>query len=83
MDPDNGVAGKRWRGVHVCPDSLRATWGALHAGDELVVYQHQFRDKEWRRKTLEVLSESIGVPVNDVRVECGREGPICFYCVQK
>lgn len=81
LDPDNGIAGKCWRGVHVCPDSLKTSWGALHRGDELAVYQHQFRDRQWREKRRRAFAESIGVPLEYMQVEC--HGPICFYWTQK
>jgi hypothetical protein len=84
LDPDNGIAGLNPKSEHVCPQQILSVWSAMWPGDVLIVYQHQFRDKEWRIKRLTVLASAINVPLGRIkehRVEGVRD--VCFFQVVK
>jgi len=81
LDPDNGIAGKRPKGEHVCPEQVGELWSEMKAGDTLVVYQHQFRDREWVAKRRECLARELSVGEADILSRVF--GPVCFYAVAK
>jgi hypothetical protein len=82
IDPDNGIAGIRPKSEHVCGADLARIWSAMVKGDILIVYQHQFRDRDWTSKRRSTLSEAIGC--NEVFCRQHRDiGSVCFFEAMK
>lgn len=81
LDPDNGIAGKRPKSLHVCASELRDTWDSLREGDKLVVYQHQFRDSEWIGLRKGALGQAIGV--EEEKIQEKKCQSVCFFVVHK
>ena len=82
LDPDNGVGGKCPKSEHVCDKDISTVWSAMIPGDVLIVYQHQFRDKEWLSKRQSQVAAATGVP----NVTCRRDNDVqsvCFFEVVK
>jgi hypothetical protein len=82
VDPDNGIAGKCPKSEHVCDIELLRIWSAMIQGDVLIVYQHQFRDREWSTKRRSALANAIGSD----RIRCRLHDDIrsvCFLEVTK
>jgi hypothetical protein len=82
LDPDNGISGKCSKSEHVCKEELLTTWSAMVPGDALIVYQHQFRDREWVSKRKSALAEAIGCD----EICCSRDEDVrsvCFFEVTK
>jgi hypothetical protein len=53
LDPDTGLAPKKPKLEHVLKEELQHLWNSLRKNDWLVLYQHKWRDKDWRRKAEE------------------------------
>jgi hypothetical protein len=84
FDPDNGIAGASAKSTHVCPEQITAVWSAMRSGDVLLVYQHQFRDREWRSKRHSVLASAIQLPEERVKDHCAPDvKDVCFFEVSK
>jgi hypothetical protein len=82
LDPDNGISGKCSKSEHVCKQELFTLWSAMVPGDVLIVYQHQFRDREWVSKRKSALVEAIGSD----EVCCSQDKDVrsvCFFEVAK
>ncbi len=80
LDPDNGISGKRPKSEHVCANELSATRSAMVPGDVLLVYQHQFRDKEWiskRQETMVLATQSTAHSITCHRREDVAD--VCFF----
>jgi len=50
LDPDTGVAPKKVSSKHVTKNELCTIWDELKSGDWLLIYQHRWRDRQWREK---------------------------------
>ena len=61
LDPDTGIEPKKARPEHVKTDDIQKLWEALSQGDWLVLYQHAFRETNWRETTCEKFAEACGV----------------------
>ena len=50
LDPDTGLApdSNKAKVEHVKPDEVSMIWHSLNNSDFLVLYQHRFRDTDWR-----------------------------------
>jgi len=84
LDPDNGIAGVSANSKHVCPEQIEDVWPAMRPGDVLLVYQHQFRDKEWRSKRRTALSSALGLSQERIRDRCASDvRDVCFFEVTK
>lgn len=48
LDPDTGFEPGKPNAKHVTSSDVRTIWNALSAGDWLLLYQHRWRDIEWK-----------------------------------
>ena len=82
IDPDNGMAGKCPKSEHVCQEEISNLWSAMKPGDVLIVYQHQFRDKECVSKRRSVLATALGT--DQIFCRCHDDvRSVCFFEVIK
>lgn len=48
LDPDTGLAPATPRAEHVTASEVEVVWDALREGDWLILYQHAWRDRNWK-----------------------------------
>ena len=60
LDPDTGIEPGRATAKHVKVAEIQKIWEALSSGDWLVVYQHAFRDQNWREKSRIKFAQACG-----------------------
>lgn len=85
LDPDTGLGTGKQRKKHVLKSECREIWDALGFGFVFVLYQHRFRQKNWKEIRKRELAEGLGLAEAQVRIA---EGPaiakdVIFYYVQK
>jgi hypothetical protein len=68
LDPDTGLSsGSAPKPVHVSADETRRYWDALRSGDWLVLYQHHWRSKTWKKESSKRFAEAVGIATSGVR----------------
>lgn len=85
LDPDTGLETEKPKMEHVLKTELCELWGDLKSGSFLVLYQHQFRNKNWKNIRRGQLSGYLDLVVERVKIA---EGPdiandVVFYYIQK
>jgi|GEM_PF-5028945 len=84
LDPDNGIGGKAPNSRHVCIEQMADLWEAMNNGDTLIVYQHQFRDKEWANKRAFMLAAAIDREIKQDQIrKFSSVHDVCFFVVTK
>jgi hypothetical protein len=84
LDPDNGISGRCPRSEHVCGEELLSVWSAMTPDDVLLVYQHRFRNKNWKQMKREILSRHLQVPLDRISPRCEADVPdVCFFEIDK
>lgn len=58
LDTDTGLATKNAKAEHIKPEEIYLIWQSLKRGDILVLYQHKFREKNWRQIRKEQFAEA-------------------------
>lgn len=61
LDPDNGLAPTKPGPEHVIESDIRLVWDNLLENDILVLYQHRFRNKDWKSKRRDQFACACGV----------------------
>jgi len=67
LDPDTGIEPKKAGPKHVKVIEIQELWEVLSQGDWLVLYQHAFRETNWRETTRERFAEACGVKEEEVK----------------
>jgi len=83
LDPDTGLAKQNGKAAHVILVEVQSMWQALKQGDILVLYQHSFREKNWRNIRLNEFAEACGVQIAEIKTWEASEkvrDVIFFYC---
>jgi hypothetical protein len=85
LDPDNGLEPvSRATNAHVLKDEVKDIWATMAPGTTLIVYQHQYRDKEWVRRSKEKLQDALQLAPKEI--EIGRSDiarDVVFYIAVK
>ncbi|MEQ1858425.1 MAG: hypothetical protein ABMA13_00660 [Chthoniobacteraceae bacterium] len=68
IDPDTGLAPKSASEKHVRADECQAIWENLASGDLLLLYQHQWRENQWRQRVVAKMREALNFS-HVIRVE--------------
>ncbi|MCU0612473.1 MAG: hypothetical protein MUE60_11875 [Candidatus Eisenbacteria bacterium] len=70
LDPDTGLEPESGstRAKHIRPGRIAELFGILRPGDTLVLYQHRWRDKEWKNITTQRLAEALGCTPKELQV---------------
>jgi hypothetical protein len=64
LDPDTGIAPRKGKAEHITTNDLQKIWGALLAGDLLVIYQHAAFAENWlndQKKKMSVVCDNVCV----------------------
>lgn len=61
LDPDTGVEPQKAGGEHVKIEEIKSIWNCLSRGDWLVLYQHAFRNRKWRKLQRVKFEDACGV----------------------
>ncbi len=83
VDPDTGIAESKPTARHVSFKHLALVWASMSAGDELVVYQHNLREKpeDWIERKRGGLAKTLGMRESAVRSQ--PHADVCFFCMSK
>jgi hypothetical protein len=62
LDPDTGITGLKPSRKHLCLNDIAKVWGAMRAGDVLLIYQHNAHvDKQrWIAEKKQILAKATG-----------------------
>lgn len=73
LDPDTGLAPPKPGPEHVLDEELARIWGAMRAGDVLVVYQHQTNrsGNPWIEQKRRQLEGVLRLPAGSARIASG------------
>jgi len=89
LDPDTGLSSPNSRPTpkHVSVSEVREVWDALLAHDFLMLYQHAFRDHEWKSIKMKQFSDAVSSSPNQVKVAHAPDFPaardVAFYYICK
>jgi hypothetical protein len=67
LDPDTGIAMQNAKAEHVEPQEVSSIWQSLKRGDFLVLYQHSFRDTDWKAIRRKQLAEACNIDRSKVK----------------
>ncbi len=83
LDPDTGIEPRTAKPEHVTVKEVKELWGVLSPGDWLVLYQHRYRDRQWKEKTRSKFSSAC--EIEDVRIFSGPKvaGDVAWFAAKK
>ena len=67
LDPDTGLASRNAKEEHVKSDEVSMIWKSVKRGDVLVLYQHSFRDSDWKSIRRKQIAEACGIDRSKVK----------------
>lgn len=85
LDPDTGLAPRKCAVEHVSVEEVSEVWASLKPRDFLVVYQHRFRDTEWKKTRRKQLASACRIRLSDVRMWSAEKiaKDVVFFFVEK
>ena len=85
LDPDTGIAPKRFDWRHVLPAELRLLHDCLKPRDWLVLYQHRYRQQDWLMRSRKKFATSVNVSTGRVQTFSCPElaNDVAFFAARK
>jgi hypothetical protein len=85
LDPDNGLEPNNCKAEHVKCSEVKEVWDSLKTGDILGFYQHQFRNRNWRKLHRNKLAKACKVNRSQVRMwwSDGIAKDVVFYFIER